>query len=164
MEEQGESTFKAFYYAEYVRVFRATYLFSGDREVAFDATQEAFKDALVRWRSLEETTWVGAWVMTVAMNRCRRQWRQRKREQTALRKSESGKHTSLDPASETSVDLIAALQRLPARQRQATILYYIADLPIPVVAERMGLHEGSVKAHLAQARKRLRNLMEVRHV
>ncbi|MBA3423796.1 MAG: sigma-70 family RNA polymerase sigma factor [Actinobacteria bacterium] len=70
----------------------------------------------------------------------------------------------MDPASETSVDLIAALQRLPARQRQATILYYIADLPIPVVAERMGLHEGSVKAHLAQARKRLRNLMEVRHV
>jgi DNA-directed RNA polymerase specialized sigma24 family protein len=42
------------------------------------------------------------------------------------------------------------------------VLYYLGDLPIPVVADLMGITEGAVKAHLAQARAALRPMLEVR--
>jgi DNA-directed RNA polymerase specialized sigma24 family protein len=53
------------------------------------------------------------------------------------------------------VDIATALRQLPFRQRQATILYYWGDLPTVAVAELMDVAEGTVRAHLAAARKTL---------
>jgi len=61
------------------------------------------------------------------------------------------------------LDLVDAVRALPFRQRQAIILFYFADLPLPVTAEFMRISEGAVKAHLAQARTGLRRVMEVPH-
>ena len=61
------------------------------------------------------------------------------------------------------VDIARALLSLPERQRQAVILFHIADQPISAVAELMGVSEGSVKTHLSRARKVLRDLLEVKH-
>lgn len=62
------------------------------------------------------------------------------------------------------VDLVSALRQLPPRQRQATVLYYVADLPVAVVADRLGVSEGTIKAHLSQARHKLRLAMGVKYV
>lgn len=53
------------------------------------------------------------------------------------------------------VDVLRAIDRLSIQQRAAVILTYWSDLPVGVVAERMGVSEGAVKSHLARARKRL---------
>lgn len=57
---------------------------------------------------------------------------------------------------EVDVDVLAAVERLSVRQRAAVVLTYWADLPVEVVAERMGVSAGSVKRHLNRARKRLK--------
>ncbi len=155
--------FEDFYRAEYERAFRAAYLFSGDREMAFDATQEAFMDAFAKWKSLSKEPWAAAWVMTAAMNRCRGSWRRIRREMQLLAAMEGVASTtqSLDT---DHVDLVSALRQLPPRQRQATVLYYVADLPVAVVADRLGVSEGTIKAHLSQARHKLRLAMGVKYV
>ena len=49
--------FEDFYESEHDHVFRATLAFCGDREVARDATQEAFARAYSRWRRLRKHDW-----------------------------------------------------------------------------------------------------------
>ena len=151
-------TFDDFYRGEYKSVFGAAYLATGDRDAAFDVTQEAFKRAFVRWARLQNEPWVGGWVMRTALNLCKRRAKQLYR-QTSVAEPFS-RETDAVPAAER-VDVVAALRRLPERQRQVTILFYWGDLPLPAIADLMGIAEGTVKAHLAQARKALRGHLAV---
>ena len=57
---------------------------------------------------------------------------------------------------EIDFDVLAAVERLSLQQRAAVLLTYWADLPVEAVAETMGVSTGSVKRHLARARKRLK--------
>lgn len=56
---------------------------------------------------------------------------------------------------EVDVDVLAAVERLSVQQRAAVYLTYWEDLTAEEVAGRMGVSEGTVKRHLARARKRL---------
>lgn len=128
---------------------------TGSREVALDATQEAFTRAFVRWRRLRRHDWAGGWVMTTALNLCRR----RGRAPIPVGRAEPAT-TAPDPTGER-VDLQRALATLPARQRQAAILHYLGDLPVSAVAELMQISESAVKSHLHSARGALRRNLEV---
>lgn len=72
-----------------------------------------------------------------------------------LREIRSAERDAIEPV-EVDVDVLAAVERLSVRQRAAVVLTYWADLPVEAVAERMGTSPGSVKRHLARARKRLK--------
>lgn len=146
-------TFDDFYRSEYRSVFGAAYLATGDRDAAFDVTQEAFKRAFVRWARLQNEPWVGGWVMRTALNLCKRRGKHIHR-QTPVAEPVP-REASVVPAAER-VDVVAALRRLPERQRHVTILFYWGDLPLQAIADLMGIAEGTVKAHLAQARTSLR--------
>jgi RNA polymerase sigma-70 factor (sigma-E family) len=58
--------------------------------------------------------------------------------------------------------VIAALETLPARQRQALMLRYYADLSEAEIAAAMGISRGAVKAHTARARASLRTALQTR--
>lgn len=149
--------FETFYQSEFDDVFRGCVLMTGSKEVAMDATQEAFTRAFVRWRRLQRQPWAGGWVMTPALNLCRR----RSRDPVPVGDGPETSATLPMPGSDR-VDLQRALQSLPTRQRQAAILHYLGDQPITWVAELMQISEGAVKAHLFEARKSLRRALEVR--
>ncbi|MGB7859287.1 MAG: RNA polymerase sigma factor [Acidimicrobiia bacterium] len=87
-------------------------------------------------------------VLNVAMDHHRSTFSRRLRE---LKAAES----EVVPAREVDVDVLTAVDRLSIQQRAAVMLTYWADLPPEAVAERMGVSTGSVKRHLARARKRL---------
>jgi RNA polymerase sigma-70 factor, ECF subfamily len=145
-------TFDDFYRAEYESVFGATYLATGDRDVAFDATQEAFKKAYMRWSRLRNEPWAGGWVMRTSLNLCKR-WG---KESSRFVQQRSDPEIQVAGPSGKRLDIVTALAALPERQRQAIILFYWGDLPLPAIAQLMGIAEGTVKAHLAQARAALR--------
>lgn len=151
--------FEEFFRSEYPAVYRAAYLGVGSSEAAQDITQEAFARAFSRWRRLRDQPWAGGWVMTTALNLCRK-----------YQKKETERVNDVGPAAQTRgptedrLDLSAALRNLPPRQRTATILFYLGDLSVPQIAHSMQISEGTVKAHLAQARTALRELLEVSDV
>ena len=146
-----EISFEDFFRAEYPPVYRAAFLSTGSPEAAHDVTQEAFARAFARWRRLRKHEWAGGWVMTTAMNLSRRH---------ARRPVLSQLRTVTRGPSGTRVDLASAIKRLPVRQRTAIALFYLRDLPIPQIAQVMQISEGTVKAHLAQARAALRQMLE----
>lgn len=148
--------FETFYSAEFQRVFKAIYVSSGSRELAQDVTQEAFKLAYVRWRRLSDKPWAGGWVMTTALNLLRKE---RKRPTPAELRVSSLPASSDDSAA----DLVSVLGALPHRQRTATLLYYVGDLPVHEIAQVMEVADGTVKALLSQARAKLRNMLGEDH-
>jgi RNA polymerase sigma-70 factor (ECF subfamily) len=156
-KETALRRFEDFYRAEFERVFKAVYLTSGDRDGALDATQEAFKRAYVRWRKLSRKEWAGGWAMTTALNAYREVHRRRNK----FMPGDVEQKLHFPPGPER-LDVVDALRKLPQRQRTAIVLYYLGDLPIPVVADFMAITEGAVKAHLAQARATLRTILEAR--
>lgn len=60
-----------------------------------------------------------------------------------------------DPTTAVDLEVLDAVERLSVQQRAAVFLTYWEDLSPDVVAERMGVSTGTVKRHLARARKRL---------
>jgi RNA polymerase sigma-70 factor (ECF subfamily) len=149
--------FEAFYGQEFRRVYECAFALVGQREAALDATQEAFSRAFARWSRLSKETWAVGWVITTALNLCRRHLRGRE-DPTSLA-SRGGISEGPSP---DRLDLVNALSRIPLRQREALILHYLGDLPVAVVADRMGTSEGTVKAHLHRGRRALGELMRVR--
>ena len=124
-----------------------------DRSLAEDAAQEAFLRALRRWRTVVHADRPAAWVYVVAMREARRQLRRRKREP---REIETGDVTDVAEAIADGLPLRDALARLPARQRQAVSLRFLADLPVADIARAMGCKQGTVKSTLYAALANLR--------
>jgi RNA polymerase sigma factor (sigma-70 family) len=78
--------------------------------------------------------------------------RRRAREQRA-----AGPGSVLQP--EVRPEVLAAVGRLSPRQRAVTFLAYWEGLTPADIADRLGIGEGSVRRHLARARKHLRRML-----
>src|SRR5207248_10996894 len=77
------------------------------------------------------------------------------------RSRRSGEMAELSyPMPEPAADLVRALASLSPNQRAAVALHEYADLSTRDVAHILGCSQATVRVHLAQARKRLRPLLE----
>jgi RNA polymerase sigma-70 factor (ECF subfamily) len=150
--------FDEFYVDEYGQVLSTVALICGDRLRAEDATQHAFMQAFRKWRKVRAMTKPGAWVLVVAINADRRQWRRDRDQPTEI--SEAGVIEDHGSAVTTEVTLREALARLTVRQRAAVVLRYLVDLPVKEIATAMGCAEGTVRATLHQALSRLQIELE----
>jgi RNA polymerase sigma-70 factor (sigma-E family) len=145
--------FDQFYLVEYGKVLGTVALIVGDRARAEDATQQAFLQAFRRWRKVRFMEKPGAWVLVVAINADRRQWRRTREEPSETLESEViDDHAS---AVVTGVALREALSRLTVRQRAAVVLRHLSDLPVREIATALGCAEGTVRATLHQAMTKL---------
>ena len=61
---------------------------------------------------------------------------------------------------ETLATMLRRLDELPAQQRAALVLRYGHDLPVPEVAELLGVGQATAKTHLVRGLAKLRDLME----
>ena len=71
-----------------------------------------------------------------------------------LREMKVAERPSVMPV-EVDLDVLRAVERLSVQQRSVVYLTYWADLTPDDVAAQMGVSTGTVKRHLARARKRL---------
>lgn len=149
---KAEQRFVEWYQAEHGRVLSTLTLATRDREVAREATDEAFARALERWHRVGQMESPTGWTYQVALNVARRRLRRRSVERTLL-----GHRAVPGLVEQQPVDheLWAAVSQLPPRQRTAVALRYVADLPEARIAEAMQVAPGTVSATLNAARTRL---------
>jgi RNA polymerase sigma factor (sigma-70 family) len=93
-------------------------------------------------------------VLTVAQDHHRRTLSRRLREMRA-----AGRESLPDPVADLDFEVLDAVDRLSVQQRAAVFLTYWEDLGPVEAASRMGVTPGTVKRHLARARKRLGELL-----
>jgi DNA-directed RNA polymerase specialized sigma24 family protein len=99
-----------------------------------------------------------AWVVRTALNTGISRWRRLRREVPVSDLAAVTDRPAADPAVASPVDpqIMAALMRLPARQRQVVALRLILDLDTNGTAEALGIAPGTVMAHLGRAMAALR--------
>ena len=117
------------------------------QDVVTDACLKAFESR--SWPDvIDRRAYLYRTVFTVAIDQHRRTLARRLRE-IKVSEPEGIEMSSSD------LDVLDAIGRLSVQQRSAVYLTYWEDMTPEVVAGRMGISEGSVKRHLARARKRL---------
>lgn len=99
------------------------------------------------------------WLFGIAANIVRRHWRTERRRLNAL--GRLGSNGVEVPAGEARGDLVAALNALPAREREALLLYALAELTYEEIAEALELPVGTVRSRLSRARSRIRKRLDV---
>jgi RNA polymerase sigma factor (sigma-70 family) len=148
-------TFEDWYRREHPRVLGAMYVLTRDRDMAGDATDEAFARALARWPHVSSMASPGAWVHRVALNVVRRTARRRGIEERIL-----SRQRSRDVVPGDRPDVWDAVAALPLRQRTAIVLRFVADLPEADIALAMGINRGTVSSTLAAARRHLSEALQ----
>jgi RNA polymerase sigma-70 factor (sigma-E family) len=153
--DQGPEDFAAFYEKHRDSCFRAILASVSDRHQAEELTAEAFARAWAAWRRVRDHPAPAAWVVRTALNTHISWWRRRRRE-VAWDAGAVGEHTADDDATLVGSVLVAALRRLPIRQREVVVLRVFLDLDTRATAASLGIAEGTVKSHLSRATAALR--------
>ena len=164
------ATLDAFFAGVRARAFRFAEIGLRHREDALDAVQDAMTRMLgYRDRPAEEWT---ALFWTILRSRIVDIQRRRMFRLGWMTEAGDAVDTTLDWADdspdparvqdsrEAYATLVAALRRLPRRQREAFTLRIMEELDVATTARVMGCSEGSVKTHLSRARGALQQQLE----
>lgn len=153
---RDQDAFTAFYEAARDDCLRTVYAITRDRPHAEDLVAEAFARAWASWRRVSTHPAPRAWIVRTALNANVSSWRKRRREPPWLRSEGREPNASSAPAEHLDVDLLAAIRRLPERQRQVVALRIFLDLDTAHAAQVLGIAPGTASAHLSRAIAQLR--------
>lgn len=131
-------------------------LCGGDREQAWDLTQDAWVtvvDRLARGESGKATI---GYLISVARSRYLDTWRRQQRLQRKLRLVWAGARAA-EPAEVSAANVLEHLSVCGEEHRAVLMLAYVDDLPVPEIAELLGCSVSSTYALLARARDELRS-------
>ncbi len=139
-------------------VLRVSYYYLGDRQRAEDVTQDVFVRLITSHPDLLPGR-EKAWLLKVALNRCRDLWRG-----AWLRKVVLG-HPAFElfPADDEigriaeNASLAEAVNRLPAVFKEVVLLHYYQGYGVSEIASMLDISEGTVSSRLSRARSRLQS-------
>jgi RNA polymerase sigma-70 factor (sigma-E family) len=151
--EQDRREFTEFYTAARDECLRVVLIAVGDRELAEDLVAESFARAWGAWRKVRQHPARQAWIVRTALNTHVSWWRRRRREIT---RASPDDRAAASPQLALDGSLVAALRRLPARQRQVIALRLLLDLDTATTAETLGMPAGTVASCLSRGLATLR--------
>jgi RNA polymerase sigma-70 factor (sigma-E family) len=144
-----------------VGLIRLAYLMLGDRAAAEDVVQDAFYGLYRRWDQLKDPAGALAYVRSSVLNGCRTALRRRALgHRVTMYQPPSGSAEAAVLSREERQQVLAAVRRLPDRQREALVLRFYLDLPDPEIARIMGIRPGTVRSATHRALKALGHLLE----
>ena len=136
-------------YAEHaLGLTRLAQVMLGDRAAAEDVVHDAFTGLCRRWDYLIDAGKAQAYLRSSVLNGCRSVLRRQARSHSdvlPLRPDALSADTPL-LASEDRHAVMAALRRLPDRQREALVMRYYLELPDAEIARAMGIGESTVRS------------------
>jgi RNA polymerase sigma-70 factor (sigma-E family) len=141
----------ALYESHALALIRLAYLMLGDRHAAEDVVQDAFSALYRAWHRLRDHRNLPGYVRACVVNGCRSAHRRARRVPVPLAAPDAASAESEALAGEEQRATIAAVNRLPPRQREAIVLRFYAGLPEREVALAMGVSRGTVKSTTARA-------------
>lgn len=143
------------------RLYRIATLILRDRQRAEDAVQEALVHAWRELPRLRDLDRFDAWLHRLIVNACADEGRYQRRWSTEVRMVRSEPTTEDGAAALADRDqLERGFRRLKPEQRAVVVLHFYVGLPIPEIAETLGLPSGTVKSRLHYATVALRAALE----
>jgi RNA polymerase sigma-70 factor (sigma-E family) len=150
------------YELHYRALVRLAVLLVRDIPTAEEVVQDAFVAMHGGWQRLRDAENALAYLRQAVVNRSRSVLRHRTVVDKNLQKPApdmpSAEHGALAQLERSAV--VAALRKLPGRQREAIVLRYYADFSEAEIAAAMGISRGAVKSHTARGMAALRAELE----
>lgn len=142
-------------------VLRVSYFYLGDRQRAEDVCQDVFVRLMTNAPQLEEGR-EKAWLLKVALNRCRDLWRGAWVKRVVLGSPAFETIPAPDDSDRRDEEEIVmkAVHSLPPAFRETILLYYYQGYGISEISEMLGLPEGTISSRLSRARKKLEELLK----
>ena len=144
------------YQAHALGLIRLGVVMLGDRAAAEDVVQEAFCGLFLHWARLTDPAKALPYLRSAVLNGCRSARRRQRSQHDRLAQAAGPWQTA--ESAETSVlvgeehrQVLDALRRLPARQREALVLRFYLELAEHEIAACMGVSQGTVKSTTSRA-------------
>jgi RNA polymerase sigma-70 factor (sigma-E family) len=136
------------YQTHALALVKLAFLMTGDQPTAEDVVQDAFLGLTRRWRSLQDQDNALGYLRASVLNGCRSVHRIRFRRQGITLEAPPDTASAEDLAilGEVNSQVLVAIRRLPARQREAVVLRYYLDMTEDQAARAMGVSRGTVKS------------------
>ena len=160
-EDGGMATFEELYERYATDVLRVCYFYLGDRQKAEDVCQDVFVRLITTSPTLQEGR-EKAWLLKVALNRCRDLWRDAWLKRVVL----GSPAFELVPAPDEidslaeKQEIMQAINQLPATFKEVILLHYYQGYGISEIAEMMELPEGTISSRLSRGRKKLETILK----
>ncbi|WP_343230818.1 SigE family RNA polymerase sigma factor [Yinghuangia seranimata] len=158
MRSDERADFHEFAKARWPRLVQTAFLLTGDHGDAEDLVQTALAKAYVAWHKVRASDSPDAYVRRILAN-CNSD-RFRRRRVTQLLSALVPDRADTAPQHgrfEERDALLAALARLPMRQRAVVVLRYWEDMSQEEVAQTLGCTVGTVKSQAAKGLAKLRS-------
>lgn len=163
----------------YDDIYRFCRFETGDRELAYDLTQETFL-RFIRYAEHYRGGNIKGYLLTIAMNVCRDHWNREGRRKaldireqdwdnvtTANQPDEKGvlpRENSTESVEANAADerlvLQEALLALPDFQREAIVLHYYYEMKYREIAKLTGTNTSTVKSRIRQGCQKLKELLD----
>lgn len=142
-------------------VLRVSYFYLGDRQRAEDVCQDVFVRLITNAPQLEEGR-EKAWLLKVALNRCRDLWRGAWVKRVVLGSPAFEMIPAPDDTDRRDDEevVMKAVHSLPAAFRETILLYYYQGYGISEIAQMLDLPEGTISSRLSRARKKLEEILK----
>jgi len=144
----------ALYQGHALSLARLALLILGDPAAAEDVVQDAFLGLYRRWDSLADASAALAYLRTSVLNGCRTAIRRRSRREALPDERPADCAESAEALALVADDhraVLAAIRRLPPRQREAVVLRYYLDMTEGQAADAMRVSRGTVKSATSRA-------------
>jgi RNA polymerase sigma-70 factor (sigma-E family) len=159
MDIEDESRFREFVGARSKALLQTAYLLTGDWEYSRDLVQGALASLARRWGQLAEPergeAYVRKTIYHAHIDKTRRLAWGRERSTASVPDTPAPGGDPADTVANRD-EVLAALRRLPPRQRAVVVLRYFEDRSDEEIAEVLGITAGTVRSQHHKALKALR--------
>ena len=158
-----EALFEALYEKYANDVLRVSYFYLGDRQQAEDVTQDVFVRLLTHTPELVPGK-EKAWLLKVALNRCRDLWRAAWVKRVVLGSPAMDLAPAPDELGERMErqELLSAIHKLPTDFRDVILLHYYQGYGIAEIAKMLDVPDGTISSRLSRGRKKLEDILKER--
>jgi RNA polymerase sigma-70 factor (sigma-E family) len=158
----ADEAITSLYAAHYRSLVRLSALLVRDVGLAEEVVQDSFIALHGAWKRLRDPDRALAYLRQSVVNRSRSALRHHKVEQkyapAPMPDAASAEYGAMGALEHQEV--MAAVRRLPGRQREVLTLRYYAELSEAEIAEAIGISRGAVKSHASRAMATLRTTLE----
>lgn len=149
----------------YKTIFAFVYRKVGNKDIAYDLTQDIFIKMMKRIHSYSNKGSFKNWLYTLAVNHCRDYWKSADYKvtsrQSELPDSLSSKRNNVSyifEKKQTRERVKAAIEALPEFQKEVVLLKYFQGLKIREIADVTKAKESTVKSRLKQGLAKLEGI------
>ena len=153
-----EDEYREFVTVKAGQLFKLAYFICGDWHDAQDLLQTSLAKIYVAWHRIEKIEAADAYARKVLLHTYLSQRRLKRSSELPVDVHQLGARL-VQPSHdhELHLTLVAALRRLPPRNRAAVVLHYLEGHSIAAIAEYLGTTESAVKSLNFRALRQLRD-------